>query len=130
MFMPQKKDNTGKLKLKAKEVPVPRSDNSLAVIEFSGKQHLVKVGDVLEVDNQSEAVGKNIEVEKVLLLEKNGQVTVGKPHVAGAKVVLEVLGDYKGEKIEVMKYKAKSRYRKHIGYRSKLTRVKVLSIDF
>lgn len=100
----------------------------LAVIELSGHQYLVKEGENLTIDNQNLEPGKKFKVAEVLLLESNGEVLVGQPYVSGGSVELEVLENKKGEKIEVMKYKAKSRYHKHIGYRSSLTEVKVVSV--
>lgn len=99
----------------------------MAVVEISGHQFLVKEGEVFNIDNQDLEQGKNLEA-KVLLTVDGDEVKVGQPYVDGVKVKLEVVENLKGEKIEVIKYKAKSRYRKHIGYRSHLTKVKVVSI--
>jgi large subunit ribosomal protein L21 len=106
----------------------PQEPGKLAVIELSGHQFLVHEGNEFEIDNQDIEVGKKITVSEVLLLEDEGKVSVGQPYVTGSVVELEVLENKKGEKIEVIKYKAKSRYRKHVGYRSSLTKVKVVSI--
>ena len=65
---------------------------------------------------------------EVLLVRDEEKVKVGEPLVKGVKVTLKKLADEKGEKIHVFKYKAKSRYRKHIGSRAQLTRLQVVSI--
>lgn len=106
----------------------PQKSGKIAVIDISGHQHLVEEGDVLELDNQAAEVGAKINAEKVLLVVNDSGPNFGRPYVTGARVSLEVLENKKGKKIEVMKYKAKSRYRKHIGYRSHLTVVKVTEI--
>lgn len=105
-----------------------KTNKDMAVIEIAGKQTLLKTGDVFTVDNQGQEKGKTWETDKVLLTVKDSQVSVGQPYVAGAKVVLEVVANLKGKKLEIIKYKAKSRYRKHTGYRSQLSKVKVNEI--
>lgn len=110
-----------------KKEPV-KKDETLAVVELSGRQHLVKRGDVLTIDHQNLEVGQKFAADKVLLSEKSGDVKIGQPYLADTKISLEVLKNFKGKKIEIIKYKAKSRYRKHIGYRSHLTKVRVVEI--
>ncbi len=65
----------------------------------------------------------------VLLVSQEGKVSVGKPVVKDAKVVIKVLGEEKGEKIDVYKYKSKSRYRRHTGFRSQLTKLLIQKIS-
>jgi hypothetical protein len=55
-------------------------------------------------------------------------VQIGMPTVEGMKVYADIVEDVKGEKIEVFKYKSKSRYRKHTGHRQKYTKVKINGI--
>lgn len=99
-----------------------------AIVEISGKQYKVVIGRELLVDrlNQSSV---EVVLNKVLLLAENGTVKVGDPYVSGAKVLAKVLGEEKGDKIHVRKYKAKSRYRRHTGFRAKLTRIKIEKIS-
>lgn len=101
----------------------------MAVIELSGTQYLVEVGDVLKVNNLNLEVGKKLDLDKALLTVSGEEVKVGQPYVSGAKVELEVLENLKGPKLEIYKYKAKSRYRRHTGYRSQLTKVRVVKIN-
>lgn len=101
---------------------------SLAVIETSGSQYLVKPGDLLTLNRLNSKIGGRLDVNRLLLLVDGEAVKIGRPYLDKARVVLEVLENFKGKKIEVIKYKAKSRYRKHLGYRSQLTKVKVLEI--
>ena len=65
----------------------------------------------------------------ILLISKDGKVQVGKPVVKDAKVTIKVIGEEKGEKVDVYKYKSKSRYRRHTGFRSQLTRLLVQKIS-
>lgn len=95
-----------------------------AVIKLNNNQYKVEEGEELLVDKLGES---KPEVD-VLLVVDGEKVKVGKPKVRGAKVTFKVLGEEKGEKIHVRTYKAKSRYRKHIGFRPQYTKVKVLKI--
>ncbi|MDP2729785.1 MAG: 50S ribosomal protein L21 [Dehalococcoidales bacterium] len=97
-----------------------------AVVEIAGKQYKVAAGEVIEVDRLDVAQGGTVELEKVLLLADDGKVTVGTPTVEGAKVMATSLGEGKGKKVIVLKYKPKVRYRKKTGHRQLYTR---LSID-
>ena len=95
-----------------------------AVIRFSGHQYKVTEGQEILLDR---LLDKKAEPE-VLLVADGGKIKVGTPKVAGAKITFKLLGEEKGEKIDVYKYKAKSRYRKHIGFRPLYTRVKIEKI--
>ena len=73
--------------------------------------------------------GKTVEFDKVLLVDKEGAVTVGAPTVDGAKVVVEVVNPLvKGDKIIVFKMKRRKGYRKRNGHRSQFTEVEVKQV--
>lgn len=99
-----------------------------AVIEFAGHQYKVEKGLELKVDRFSEEEGKSFDVSAVLLLVKDGEVTIGTPYVKDAKVTLKVLEHTRSEKIPVRRFKSKSRYRRHKSHRQPLTLVKVDNI--
>ncbi len=98
-----------------------------AVIKTGGKQYKVTEGTVLEVE-KLESDGKTFIFEDVLLVVDGDKVEIGAPTVAGIKVYADVVAEVKGDKIEVFKYKSKSRYRKHTGHRQKYTQVKITGI--
>ena len=100
-----------------------------AVIRTGGKQYKVSSGDVLEVDKIKDA-GKSLVFEDVLLLVNEDKVNLGKPTVKGAKVSAKLLEQTKGDKIRVMKFKAKSRYRRTTGFRAQLSKIQIEKIDF
>lgn len=100
-----------------------------AVIRTGGKQYKVHSGDVLEVDKLTDDK-KSLVFEEVLLAVNGDNVKVGKPTVKGAKVLAKLLEQVKGEKIRVMKFKAKSRYRKTTGFRARLSVIQIEKIDF
>ena len=72
--------------------------------------------------------GSDFEVEKVLLVDNSGAVTVGAPYVSGAKVVLTVGDDVKGEKVLVFHKKRRKGHRKLNGHRQQFTEVTVKDI--
>ncbi len=73
--------------------------------------------------------GNTVEFDKVLLVDKEGAVTVGAPTVAGAKVVVEVVNPLvKGDKIIVFKMKRRKDYRKKNGHRAQFTQVEVKQV--
>jgi large subunit ribosomal protein L21 len=92
-----------------------------AIIETGGKQYLVSKGDKIQVEKLSGEAGSTIKFDKVLFSDGN----VGKPFVSGAVVEGKVLKQARGKKIHVLKYKAKSKYRRKIGARQNYTEVEI-----
>jgi len=72
--------------------------------------------------------GAEVEFEKVMLVDKDGAVTVGAPVIDGAKVVVEVLSHVKGDKVLVFKKKRRKGYRKLNGHRQQFSEVRVKEI--
>ncbi len=101
-----------------------------AIVEINGQQFKVEEGKKLFVHHIKDAeAGKTVEYDKVLLVDKDGEVSVGAPTVDGAKVVLEVLTPLvKGDKVIVFKMKRRKDYRKKNGHRAQFTEVKVKSV--
>ena len=99
-----------------------------AVVETSGTQHRVNAGDLLVVNRVSASVGDVVTLDKVLLFGGE-DVKFGKPYVEGAKVVAEVVEHHLGDKVETCKYHRRSRYRKTIGFRARLTTLRIQSIE-
>lgn len=95
-----------------------------AVLKIKGHQYKVSEGEEILVDKIDD---EKVEPE-VLLLVNEDKVSLGKPHVSGAKVKIKVKGEEKGEKIDVLKYKSKSRERRHIGFRPQYTRLLIEKI--
>ncbi|SDF21462.1 50S ribosomal protein L21 [Sporolituus thermophilus] len=99
-----------------------------AIIETGGKQYRVAEGDVLTIEKIDAGEGETIDFDRVLTVVKDGEVLIGKPMVAGAKVTAKVLEHGKGKKILVFKYKAKSNYRRRQGHRQPFTKVVIEKI--
>lgn len=100
-----------------------------AVLKTGGKQYRVTIGDKIDVEKLPNAVGEQVTLEGVLMLENDGQVTVGKPMVAGAKVVAKVVNEGKGDKVTHFDYRNKHRRRKTIGHRQQYTRLEISEIN-
>ena len=99
-----------------------------ALVETGGKQYKVVPGQVIEVERLAVASGDTVELDRVLLVASEEKVVVGKPVVEGAKVIAEVLGEEKGDKVIVFKYKPKVRYRRKRGHRQLHTRLAIKDI--
>ncbi|MDD3158247.1 50S ribosomal protein L21 [Anaeromusa sp.] len=100
-----------------------------AIIETGGKQYRVQEGDKIVVEKLAVEEGQEVAFERVLTVVKDGEVLVGAPVVAGAKVVAKVVEHGKGKKILVFKYKAKSNYRRRQGHRQPFTQVVIEKIE-
>lgn len=101
-----------------------------AIIEDSGQQFRVSEGDVVEVDLRELAEGaKEVEFARVLLVSNEGNIQVGTPLVAGAKVTAEVLNpEFKGEKTYSFYWRRRKHSRSKTGHRQKYCQVKITKI--
>lgn len=86
------------------------------------------VGDELNVEKLPVEAGEQVELNEVLMVSSDDQVTVGDPLVAGARVTATVVDQHRGDKIVVFKYKPKKRYRRKMGHRQDLTRLSINAI--
>ena len=100
-----------------------------AVIKTGGKQYRVQQGDVIFVEKIDSQADEAVTFEEVLLVNDGDQTKIGAPIVAGAKVEGKVLGQVKGQKIVVYKYKAKKNERKKQGHRQPYTKVEITAIN-
>ncbi len=100
-----------------------------AVVRTGSKQYRVRLGDIIEVEKLPVEPGQEVTLGDVLLVEKDGAVTVGQPVVPGARVVARVLDQVKGPKLIVFKMKPKTRYRRKTGHRQRYTRLQVEAIE-
>lgn len=102
-----------------------------AIIEDSGSQLRAKVGDVLTVDlRELPASATSVTFDHVLMLGGEGSPKIGTPYVGGAKVTAEIVErEFKGEKLDIVKFKRRKGYRKKIGHRQRYMKVKVTAIN-
>ena len=100
-----------------------------AVIRTGGKQYKVKVGDLIDVEKLAGDDGASLELEPLLVVDDDGNVTSAAADLAKAKVTASVVDQHRGRKIRVFTYKNKTRQRRTLGHRQSLTRLKVETID-
>ena len=100
-----------------------------AIIETGGKQYRVEQGTRLRVESLPHQAGEEIALEKVLLLQTDGGLQVGKPLVSGAKVTAQVVANDRAKKIIVFKKRSKKTYKKWIGHRQNYTELLIKSIS-
>ena len=98
-----------------------------AVIESGGKQYRVAEGDEIQVEKLDIETGKEVDLDRVLMVGGEGDVKVGSPTVEGAKVKATVKGHLRGKKIIV--YKHKKNYHKKQGHRQNYTRLHIDKIS-
>ena len=100
-----------------------------AIVDMQGQQFKVEAGKKLFIHRMDTEKGVEVVFDKVLLVDNEGNVTVGAPYVAGAKVVCEVLdNECRGKKILVFHKKRRKGYKKLNGHRQDLTNVVVKDI--
>ncbi len=99
-----------------------------AIIRTGGKQYRVEEGRTVTVERLPVEEGAAVELDNVLLIEDDGQVTVGSPTIDGARVLTEVEAHGRHKKIIVFKYRAKVRTRKKTGHRQHFTRLAITEI--
>lgn len=99
-----------------------------AIVATGGKQYRVEPGQRLEVEKLPAEPGSQVDLGEVLLVGDGDTITVGQPTVPGARVLADVLGEVKGKKIIVFKYKNKVRYRRKTGHRQRYSRLVIKDI--
>ena len=99
-----------------------------AIIETGGKQYRVELGTELQVERLAGEPGREVILDRVLLVADDGSAEIGRPFVAGAEVRANVVRQDRGEKIVVFKYKPKTRRRTKRGHRQELTVLRVADI--
>ena len=100
-----------------------------AVIRTGGKQYKVKVGDLIDVEKLGGDDGASLELEPLLVVDDDGNVTSAAADLAKAKVTASVVDHHRGRKLRIFTYKNKTRQSCTMGHRQSLTRLKVETID-
>ncbi len=100
-----------------------------AVIRDRGAQYRVEEGQTIDVALMDAEPGTEVIFDEVLMVGDTDDVQIGAPLVPNARIVAEVVGDARGEKIVVFKYKRKKRYRRRTGHRQDYTRLAIKAIE-
>jgi large subunit ribosomal protein L21 len=99
-----------------------------AIVESGGKQYKVAAGQKIDVERLGIAEGEDVELPNVLFIANGDDTIIGSPTIDGAKVIATCLGERKGDKIIVFKYKRKVRYRRKTGHRQLYTTLEIKEI--
>jgi large subunit ribosomal protein L21 len=103
-------------------------NNSFAIVSTGGKQFRVRTGQVINAELMHVEKGKEVELDKVLLVSDGEEMIIGNPQVEGAKVIATCLEEGKARKIIVFRYKNKVRSRRKTGHRQPYTRLLIKQI--
>lgn len=102
--------------------------SKIAVIATGGKQYKVKEGETIKVEKLDSLAGEKLKFDTLLVAESDASaLELGAPSL-GERVEAEVIDTKKQDKVTVVKYKSKTRYKKTLGHRQLKTAVKILSI--
>ncbi len=99
-----------------------------AVIKTGGKQYRVEKDTILSVELLDVEKGSTVELEQVLAISDGNELTVDAPSLENVKVTASVVENYRGPKVVAFKKKRRKGYRKKIGHRQELTKLKIESI--
>jgi large subunit ribosomal protein L21 len=99
-----------------------------AIVEISGRQFWVEAGKYYDLNRIPTELGKEILLNRVLLLNNDGEILVGKPYLESVKIKGKVLEHLRGRKTIVYKMRPKKKTRKKQGHRQELTRVLIEDI--
>jgi len=100
-----------------------------AVIETGGKQYRVEKDTVLSVELLGVEEGQTVEFDQVLATSDGSELTIGTPVIESAKVTATVVENFRDKKIYAFKKKRRKGYRKKIGHRQGLTKLKIETIS-
>jgi len=100
-----------------------------AIIATSGTQYRVEENQIITVDSIEGEKDTKGKLESVLLVVNDDKIEIGTPTVKNASVEYQIVNQYQGDKVRVSKFKAKSRYRKTMGFRAQLTDIKITKIN-
>ena len=100
-----------------------------AIVTIAGQQFKVEEGQELFVHQLGASEGDKVSFDEILLIDRDGQVDLGKPFIPGGSVEATVLNHQKGNKVIVFKKKRRKGYRKKNGHRQQFTKIKIEAIQ-
>lgn len=100
-----------------------------AIVRSGGKQYRVEEGSLVSVERLAGKAGESVTLGEVLVIADGDDVKAGTPALSGAKVTAEIVAQGKGPKIDVLRYKNKTRQRKTRGHRQSETTIRITKIE-
>lgn len=107
----------------------PKITKMYAIVEIQGNQFKVKKNSSIVVNRMAVEEGESVEFDRILLVDNDGEVKVGKPMLEGAKVTASVVKHLRGEKVIVFKKKRRKGHQKKNGHRQDLTQLQIEGIE-
>ena len=99
-----------------------------AIVEISGRQFWIETGKYYDFNRINTELGKQIKLNRILLLNNDGKILVGQPYIDSIQVKGKILEHFRGKKTTVYKMRPKKKTRKKQGHRQELTRVLIEDI--
>ena len=100
-----------------------------AIVEISGKQFWIETEKYYDFNRIPIEIGKTITLNRVLLINNNGKISIGQPYIDSAKVEGKILTHLQDKKKIIYKMRSKKKTRKKQGHRQQLTRVLIKNIN-
>ena len=100
-----------------------------AIVETGGKQQKVVPGETLKIERLEGNVGETVKLDRVMLVNRDGQVSLGRPYIDGASVTATVTAQDRGPKVLIFKKKKRKGYRRTKGHRQSYTSIRVDAIQ-
>lgn len=99
-----------------------------AVFETGSKQYAVSVGDIIDIPRLEGSEGDSVNFDQVLFARQGTEIRTGHPHIEGASVQAEIIGQKRGKTIIVFHFKRRTTYRKRNGHRQPYTAVRITAV--
>lgn len=99
-----------------------------AIILDRNKQYLIKENTLLKIDFLNDSIGNKIEINKILFLNNNNEIFIGKPFVEKKSLIFEIVKQIKDKKKITLKFKRRKHHMKKIGHRQKYTILKFIGL--
>jgi large subunit ribosomal protein L21 len=100
-----------------------------AIVEIAGQQFKVEKNDEIFVHRLEGDPGTKVEFAEVLLLDQDGKVSIGMPHVEGSKISGQILDHVRGDKVVVFKKKRRKGFQKESGHRQDFSKILIENIS-
>jgi len=100
-----------------------------AVIHTGGKQYRVEEGETLKIEKLEAEAGADIEFDKVLMVQSDTGIQVGKPYLEGGKVTASIASQGRHKKVKILKFRRRKHHMKRMGHRQSYTEVKITGIS-
>lgn len=100
-----------------------------AVVVTGGKQYRVEQGSKVRVEKLSGEAGSTVTLDQVLMVGDGADIKVGTPNVDGASVTAEIVGQGRGKKVEIIKFRRRKHHMKRQGHRQAYTELKITGIS-